>query len=91
MKNLEVCHMKKIKILCTVGLLSALTLIVGCSNQETVHDRFALGKNNSPVTVWLEKGDAIERNGKLIFSATESTEVELIVYGNYKIFTPNKK
>ena len=83
--------MKKIKILCTVGLLSALTLIVGCSNQEMVHDRFALGKNNSPVTVWLEKGDAIERNGKLIFSATESTEVELIVYGNYKIFTPNKK
>lgn len=54
--------MKNIKLLFTIALLCTLTLIVGCSNQKIVHDRFSIEKDGDTVTVWLEKGDIVERN-----------------------------
>lgn len=77
--------MKNIKLLFTIALLCTLTLIVGCSNQKIVHDRFSIEKDGDTVTVWLEKGDIVERNRKPFFAASKDMEIQLSLQGNYKI------
>lgn len=83
--------MKNIKVLLTVALLCALTLIVGCSARQTTYDRFSVGKNEAPVTVWLNAGDRIERNRKLYFSASQDTQIKIELQGNYKIISQDEK
>lgn len=83
--------MKNIKVLLTIALLCTLTLIVGCEKGYQVNDIFSIPYNGEPVTVWLDEGATVERNGKILFTATQNMEIQLGLTGNYKILEKIEK
>lgn len=83
--------MKNYKLLLTIALLCTLTLIVGCSNQETTLDRFTIEKYGDTVTVWLDEGDMIERNREPYITASTGMQIQLSLQGNYRIVSKNVK
>lgn len=83
--------MKNYKLLLTIALLCTLTLIVGCSNQETTLDRFTIEKYGDTVTVWLDEGDMIERNREPYITASTGMQIQLSLQGNYRIISKNDK
>lgn len=83
--------MKNIKVLLTVALLCTLTLIVGCEKGYQVNDIFSIPYEGEPVTVWLDEGARLERNGKILFTAQQDMEIQLWLTGNYKILEKIEK
>ena len=83
--------MKNIKVLLTIALLCTLTLVVGCEKGYRVNEIFSIPYEDEPVTVWLDEGTTVERNGKILFTATQNMEIQLGLTGNYKILEKNEK
>lgn len=83
--------MKNIKVLLTIALLCTLTLVVGCEKGYRVVEIFSIPYEGEPVTVWLDEGATVERNGKILFTATQNMEIQLELTGNYKILEKSEK
>ena len=83
--------MKNIKVLLTIALLCTLTLVVGCEKGYRVNEIFSIPYEGEPVTVWLDEGATVERNGQILFTATHDMEIQLELTGNYKILEKIEK
>ena len=83
--------MKNIKVLLTIALLCTLTLVVGFEKGYRVNEIFSIPYEGEPVTVWLDEGATVERNGKILFTAPQDMEIQLELTGNYKILEKIEK
>ena len=68
----------------TVATASTL-VIMSKESTMVVLDQFAI--NNTTETVWLDQGDIITRNGRVIYESVNGGEVTLVLNGNYKVLT----
>lgn len=75
--------LKKLLFL-TVATVTTL-IIMSKQSSVIVLDQFVI--NNTAETVWVEQGDVITRNGRVIYECVNSGEVTLVLNGNYKILT----
>ena len=71
-----------------IGFL-AVASVVTCAIYA--HDNYeqidAFSVDDKPVTIYLEPGDILERNRKVVFESTEGNQLTLSIRGNYKILT----
>lgn len=74
-----------IKKISFLAVASVVTCAIYANDDYKQIDAFSV--DGKPVTIYLEPGDVLERNRKVVFESTEGNQLTLTIRGNYKILT----